>query len=114
MKLYLRSTIVALVAIVTLAARPATAEWLVLQGGRRIQTDGPWQLNGDLLTVHNSGGRVSAVAAASIDAASCLRINSTLRIVTSPHAMGKGEPTVVRQIWPQPLPHPAIPASPEN
>jgi hypothetical protein len=114
MKLYFLSAIAALVAIVTLASRPGAAEWLVLQGGRRIQTEGPWQLNGDLLTVHEPSGRVLAVAAASIDAASCLRTNSTLRIVTSPHAMGKGEPTVVRQIWPQPLPNPAIPASPEN
>jgi hypothetical protein len=62
-------------------ALPAEAEWLVLVGGKKIQTEGPWTLKGDLLTVHEVTGRILTVGTNTVDAAACLKVNgANLRI----------------------------------
>jgi hypothetical protein len=65
------------------AAPAARADWLVLVGGKRIKTEGVWTLKGDLLTVHETSGRILTVGTSTVDTAACLRVNGgKLRIET--------------------------------
>ena len=67
--------------------RAAAASWLVLVGGKRIQTEGAWTLKGDLLTVHETTGRILTVATSTVDAAACRKLNdASLRIEAVPVA----------------------------
>jgi len=71
----------------------ARADWLVLVGGKRIETEGPWILKGDLLTVHETSGRILAVATGTVDALACLKLNhGVLHIETIPLPMPVGSP----------------------
>jgi hypothetical protein len=91
---------------------PAAAEWLILQGGKKIETEGPWSLKGDLLTVHETTGRILTVAVTTVDAAACLKRNAgKLRIQASAAELPNGIMPRGRQIWPAPAPNPAVPGS---
>jgi hypothetical protein len=82
------------------AGLPAHAEVLILTGGKKIQTEGPWVLKGDLLTVHEVSGKTTTVSTSIVDSAACKRINGdNLRITTIPVADGV-TPMSGRQIWP--------------
>jgi hypothetical protein len=66
------------------AVAPAVrADWLVLVGGKRIKTEGAWTLKGDLLTVHETSGRILTVGTSTVDTAACLKANGgKLRLET--------------------------------
>jgi hypothetical protein len=93
------------------AATPVAADWLVLIGGKRIRTEGPWTLKGDLLTVHETSGRILAVATHIVDAQACLAANGgVLRIQAIPGALPQGTPLSKPRIAPAPAGDPAAPA----
>ncbi len=79
--------LLALLGGVVALPRAAAASWLVLVGGKRIQTEGAWTLKGDLLTVHETTGRILTVATSTVDAAACRKLNdASLRIEAVPVA----------------------------
>jgi hypothetical protein len=97
----------------TLVPVCARADWLILNGGKKIETDGPWQLKGDLLTVHEATGRTTTVSVNIVDAAACLRVNSgKLRIETLPVPLRAGTSVPYRRVWSSATPNPAISTSP--
>jgi hypothetical protein len=83
----------ALLLVVLGNSLPADADWLVLVGGKKIQTEGPWTLKGDLLTVHEITGRIVTVGTNTVDAAACLKLNGgSLRIEAIAVAPPPGAP----------------------
>lgn len=57
-----------LVAVVLLSApAPATADWLVMNDGTRVETAGPWEQRGGLLVFDLPGGTLSSVRASEVD-----------------------------------------------
>jgi hypothetical protein len=81
----------------------AEAEWLVLVGGKKIQTEGPWSLKGDLLTVHETTGRILTVGTNTVDAAACLKLNGgSLRIEAIAVAPPPGAPVSKPEVAPPP------------
>jgi hypothetical protein len=83
------------VAVLGVAAPAARADWLVLVGGKKIETEGPWILKGDLLTVHDRTGRIVAVGTRTVDTAACLKANGgSLRIEAVAVAPPPGAPVV--------------------
>ncbi|MBV8199865.1 MAG: hypothetical protein JOZ15_04500, partial [Acidobacteria bacterium] len=79
----MRPALPAVLLLVVLGASlpAAEAEWLVLVGGKKIQTEGAWSLKGDLLTVHEITGRIVTVSTSTVDAEACLKLNGgSLRI----------------------------------
>jgi hypothetical protein len=89
----------------------AEADWLVLVGGKRIETEGPWTLKGDLLTVHETSGRILAVGTNTVDAMACLKLNhGVLHIETIPLATPVGAPVTRPQMRPGAGATSAIPA----
>jgi hypothetical protein len=97
---------------VLLPAR-AGADWLILNGGKKIETDGPWQLKGDLLTVHQVSGRISTVSVNIVDAEACLRANGgKLHIETLPVPLRAGTSVPNRRVSNSATPNPAIAGSP--
>jgi len=96
-----------LLAALGAAVPAAEAEWLVLVGGKKIQTEGPWTLKGDLLTVHETTGRILTVGTSTVDAAACLRLNGgSLRIESVSTPPPPGAPVARSEIAP------AAPAAP--
>jgi hypothetical protein len=92
------------------ATSPAAADWLVLVGGKRIRTEGPWTLKGDLLTVHDTSGRIIAVATHIVDAQACLAANrGILHIQAVPGALPQGTPLSRPRIAAAPAGDPASP-----
>jgi hypothetical protein len=88
-----------LFAVLGAAAPAAWAEWLVLAGGKRIETEGPWTLKGDLLTVHETSGRILTVGTSTVDTAACLKANGgSLRIEAISVAPPPGAPIVKPEI----------------
>jgi hypothetical protein len=101
----------ALLLVVLGTALPAEAEWLVLVGGKKIQTEGPWTLKGDLLTVHETTGRILTVATNTVDAAACLKVNGgSLRIEAIATPAPPGAPVTKPEVAPVTKPETA-PAS---
>jgi hypothetical protein len=90
------------------AASPLRADWLVLIGGKRIATEGPWSLKGDLLTVHETSGRILTVATSTVDADACLKANGgALHVQVVPTAPAPGSPLTKPRIDPAPSGAPA-------
>jgi hypothetical protein len=105
-------SVVVVLAVLDLAAPAARADWLVLVGGKRIETEGPWTLKGDLLTVHERTGRILTVSTRTVDAAACLKANGgSLRIEAVSVPPPPGAPVVKPEVISpsaRPLtPHPA-------
>ena len=99
-------------ALLGAAASPLRADWLVLVGGKKIATEGPWSLKGDLLTVHETSGRILTVATSTVDAASCLKANAgSLHVQVIPTAPAPGSPLTKPRIAPAVSPAP-VPPSP--
>jgi hypothetical protein len=101
-------------ALLGAAASPLRADWLILVGGKKIATEGPWSLKGDLLTVHETSGRILTVATSTVDAAACLKANAgNLHIQVIPIAPAPGSPLSKPRIAPaaSPAPAPAVPAA---
>lgn len=67
----LRSAIVPcaalLVALLVLVPTTAIADWLVTVGGERIETDGPWQVDGDQVRFTTAEGTAETLPAAEVD-----------------------------------------------
>ncbi|HYL05485.1 MAG TPA: hypothetical protein VE075_05570 [Thermoanaerobaculia bacterium] len=90
-----------LLAVLGTALPAAEAEWLVLVGGKKIQTEGPWTLKGDLLTVHETTGRILTVGTSTVDAAACLKLNGgALRIESITTAPPPGAPVTKPDLAP--------------
>ncbi|MDP9122636.1 MAG: hypothetical protein M3O15_14925 [Acidobacteriota bacterium] len=70
-----RVAILSLLASITLAGS-AAADWLVLRGGKKIETEGRWVVGGALVTVHESAGRALAVTLGIVDVDATVRANS--------------------------------------
>jgi hypothetical protein len=88
-------------ALLGAAASPLRADWLILVGGKRIATEGPWSLKGDLLTVHETSGRILTVATSTVDAAACLKANAgSLHVQVIPTAPPPGSPLAKPRIAP--------------
>jgi hypothetical protein len=86
-------------AVLGAAAPAARAEWLVLVGGKRIETEGPWTLKGDLLTVHETSGRILSVGTSTVDTAACLKANGgSLRIEAVSVPPPPGAPVVKPEV----------------
>ena len=98
-------------ALLGAAASPLRADWLILVGGKKIATEGPWSLKGDLLTVHETSGRILTVATSTVDAAACLKANAgNLHVQVIPTAPPPGSPLAKPRIAPA-SPAPAPPNS---
>jgi hypothetical protein len=98
-------------ALLGAAASPLRADWLILVGGKRIATEGPWSLKGDLLTVHETSGRILTVATSTVDAAACLKANAgSLHVQVIPTALPPGSPLAKPRIAPA-SPAPVPPSS---
>ena len=98
-------------ALLGAAASPLRADWLILVGGKKIATEGPWSLKGDLLTVHETSGRILTVATSTVDAAACLKANAgSLHVQVIPTAPPPGSPLAKPRIAPA-SPAPAPPNS---
>jgi hypothetical protein len=54
----------------------ANADWLVLRGGKKIETAGQWTQQGVLLTVHEATGRPKSLMLSIVDFDATLRANS--------------------------------------
>jgi hypothetical protein len=97
----------------SIGALPANADWLVLKGGKKIQTDGVWVLKGDLLTVHDLNGRIISISTTIVDSAACLRLNGNKLNI---HEIKVTRPQGAAPVAPSPLlaratPNPALPRS---
>jgi hypothetical protein len=55
--------------LATTVAQPATADWLVLRDGSRVETKGPWRAKGRLLVFEKAGGGLSSIRADEVDEA---------------------------------------------
>ncbi|HEY8019975.1 MAG TPA: hypothetical protein VIH93_02680 [Thermoanaerobaculia bacterium] len=58
-----------------LAGSTCSADWLVLRGGKQIETEGPWALKGNLLSIREPGGRPKTVLLSIIDYDATLHAN---------------------------------------
>lgn len=56
-----------LLAAVALAAAPATADWLVMKDGGRIETKGPWKVEGRRIVFTQPNGTLSALRSDEVD-----------------------------------------------
>lgn len=54
-------------ALVLLAAGPASADWLVTREGGRVETRGAWTVKGKLVVFHTAAGKLSSLRAADVD-----------------------------------------------
>jgi len=97
------------------AALPASADWLVLRDGSRVETKGPWQEKGRLVVFTRSDGTLASLRAAELDL-------EASRKATAESLQGKVEPAgdpaaaapkkKLAVITDQDLPHRAPPAAP--
>jgi len=55
------------------------ADWLVLQGGKKIETTGQWAVRGELLNIREVGGRPKSVLLSIIDYDATLQANPRVR-----------------------------------
>ncbi len=55
--------------VAALFASPATADWLVLEDGERIQTRGPWKVQGDRVLFKTSSGALTSIRSSEVDLA---------------------------------------------
>ncbi len=62
-----RTAVLPLVLGAALTAAPAAGDWLVLRDGTRIETAGPWEVQGSQVVFTPPGGRLSALRAADVD-----------------------------------------------
>jgi hypothetical protein len=53
----------------------AGADWLVLRGGKKIETAGPWKVRNDLIVVHEATGRTQALTFEVVDFPATLQAN---------------------------------------
>ena len=65
----MRATRILLAAGWLAAAQPAAAEHLVLNDGQRVETRGPWRVEGPLVVFTRAGGSFSSVRLSSVDLA---------------------------------------------
>jgi hypothetical protein len=61
-----------------LAGSTGSADWLVLRGGKQIETEGPWALKGNLLSIREPGGRPKTILLSIIDYDATLHANSAV------------------------------------
>lgn len=59
--------VVLVLAVLPLAAAPASADWLVTRAGSRIETKGPWQLKGKVVVFTQSDGSLASLRLAEVD-----------------------------------------------
>lgn len=60
-------TIVLAAAVTLLSPAFAHADWLVTRDGQRIETQGPWKVQGKLLVFTNAQGQLSSLRASEVD-----------------------------------------------
>lgn len=53
----------------------AGADWMVLRGGKRIETAGPWKVRDNLIVVHEATGRTQALTFEIVDFPATLQAN---------------------------------------
>jgi hypothetical protein len=53
----------------------AGADWMVLRGGKKIETAGPWKVRNDLIVVHEATGRTQALTFEIVDFPATLQAN---------------------------------------
>ena len=56
-----------ILALLPLAAAPASADWLVTRAGGRVETKGPWQLKGKLVVFTQSDGSLASLRLVDVD-----------------------------------------------
>ncbi|HXO21664.1 MAG TPA: hypothetical protein VOA87_17265 [Thermoanaerobaculia bacterium] len=59
----------------TLAATACFGDWLVLRGGKKIETAGQWGVKGDLLTIREATGKLRSVLLSIVDFDATLQAN---------------------------------------
>ncbi|HXO21663.1 MAG TPA: hypothetical protein VOA87_17260 [Thermoanaerobaculia bacterium] len=62
--------------LLTLAATACFGDWLVLRGGKKIETAGQWGVKGDLLTIREATGQSKSVLLSIVDFDATLEANS--------------------------------------
>jgi hypothetical protein len=70
-----RVTTLSLVIGLSFVAGSASADWVVLRGGKKIETAGPWVMREGLLVVHEPSGRAQALTLATLDYDLTLKAN---------------------------------------
>lgn len=60
---------VAAAALMLAVAGPAAADWLVLQDGSKVETEGPWRVKGRLVVFNRPGGQLTSLRLAEVDLA---------------------------------------------
>lgn len=65
-KRIVRTSLLAVLALAA-AAAPASADWLVLTDGGRVETAGPWEVRGGLVVFTLANGTLSSVRASEVD-----------------------------------------------
>jgi len=67
-----------------LVGSACSADWLVLRGGKEMETEGQWAVKGNLLSVREVGGRPKTVLLSIIDFDATLRSNQKAAKAKSP------------------------------
>ena len=58
---------VALITAAQIGGRPAAGDWLVLQDGTKVETDGGWEVKGSIIVFHGVNGSLLSLPAADVD-----------------------------------------------
>jgi hypothetical protein len=79
-----------------LSSTPATADWLVLRGGGRVETAGPWTEKGALVVFTTAAGALSSLRVAEVDLEESAKVTSAARRAAEAAPM-KSPPPVPRR-----------------
>jgi hypothetical protein len=69
-----RATFLMLLSVLVCTA--ASADWLLLRGGKKIETTGPWVTRGTVVTVHETSGRTQTLMLSIIDYDATFKANA--------------------------------------
>ncbi|MEO1367556.1 MAG: hypothetical protein AAFX50_10305, partial [Acidobacteriota bacterium] len=95
----LGSKIAALLACVALTASPAPADWLVTKDGARIETKGPWKVDGRRVLFTQPNGTLSAMRASEID----FEASEAATAAASAPAAAEAAPAAGKEPLPEPV-----------
>ena len=85
-----------------LAAAPAAADWLVMKDGGRIETKGPWSVEGRRVLFTQPNGTLSVLRAEEVDldqsaAVTAAEVEAARKAAEpEPARLGRSRPTIMR------------------
>lgn len=88
-----KNVLVLAVLFATIVSAPALADWLVLRDGTRVETEGPWRVEGRSVVFERPGGPLSSLRLSEVDLeASREATTEAIRETAAEEEIGEEEP----------------------